>query len=132
MTSQLPDFEVLVEMAKKDPDKLEVLRQRMVDEIIDDAAETARQRLMGLQFQIDMVRRKAANPLAAAMRISEMMRDSLADMNRAFAGKISKEIADEAEPAQILKFPEEEAEADSEASEGDPEGTGHHGEDPDK
>lgn len=105
MTSQLPDFEVLVEMAKKEPDKLEALRQKMVDEIIDDAADTARQRLMGLQFRIDMVRRKAANPLAATVKITEMMCESLADMNRAFAGQISKEINDEAQPAEILKFP---------------------------
>jgi len=39
-------FDAMVDMAKDNPDGFEYLRQQMIDEIIDDAPEKNRRRLM--------------------------------------------------------------------------------------
>lgn len=80
---RLPAFEVLVDMARNDPQGLETLRRSLTDAVIAAASnETTRKRLQGLQFRVDMERRRATTPLAATIRISEMMCRSLADLHR--------------------------------------------------
>ncbi len=82
---ELPDFEVLVEMARNDPQGLERLRHKLTNEVIEKQDDEMRkQRLKGLQFQIDMERKRAATPMAAAMKLSEMMCWKLAELNRCF------------------------------------------------
>lgn len=83
----LPDFETLARMAQEDPDGLEALRDRLASNLIESARPEHRRRLRGLQFQIDMERRRAANPLASCLRISQMMQDSLLDLQQALAGE---------------------------------------------
>ena len=74
MKVRLPAFDVLVDMARNDPQGLETLRRSLTNAVITTASnETARHRLRGLQFRIDMERRRASTPLAAAVRISAMM-----------------------------------------------------------
>jgi len=83
MKARLPAFEVLVDMARNDPEGLETLRRSLTDAVIAGASsDTTRRRLQGLQFRVDLERRRAATPLAAAIRISEMMCRSLADLHR--------------------------------------------------
>jgi hypothetical protein len=79
---ELPPFEELAEMAKSDPEALEQLRQELSEALIASAPESAQARLRGLQFQIDAQRRAAKNPVAACIRISAMMHDSLQQLNR--------------------------------------------------
>lgn len=76
----LPGFDELKKLAEQDPDKLEALRQQWVEETISDAPEKFQRRLRGLQFQIDMEREKAKNPVSACVRVSKMMHDSLAKL----------------------------------------------------
>ena len=83
MSEQLPDFDTLQTMAKHNPEGLEQLRQRLVSDLIASAAPEQRRRLHGLQFQIDMERRRAPNPMAACIRLSTLMRDSLLRMQQA-------------------------------------------------
>jgi hypothetical protein len=83
MKVRLPAFEVLVDMARNDPQGLETLRRSLTNAVITAApSEEARRRLLGLQFRIDMERRRASTPLAAAMRLSELMCHSLARLHR--------------------------------------------------
>ncbi len=83
MQPSLPEFDVLVDMARNDPERLEALRQSMVQNVIDSSAdEGMRRRLAGVQFRVDAVRRRSASPLAACIRISEMMCQSLAELHR--------------------------------------------------
>ena len=83
MKGRLPAFEVLVDMARNDPQGLETLRRSLTNAVITAApSEDARRRLLGLQFRIDMERRRAGTPLAAAMRLSELMCHSLARLQR--------------------------------------------------
>lgn len=80
---RLPAFDVLVDMARNDPQGLETLRRSLTDAVIAAASnDTTRRRLQGLQFRVDMERRRASTPLAATIRISEMMCESLADLHR--------------------------------------------------
>ena len=84
MYLRLPEFEVLADMARNDPDGLEELRRRLCDRIIEEAAPARRPRLRGLQFQVDMERRRAGTHLGALIRISAMMHASLHQLSLAF------------------------------------------------
>lgn len=72
----LPSFDELVIMANEQPEQLEVLRQSLINEIIDQSRPQSQKRLRGLQFQIDAQRSIAKTPLAACMKLSSMMMDS--------------------------------------------------------
>ena len=80
MPNNIPAFDDLVALSKQNPQELEALRTRLCDQLIDSAPEPQRRRLRGLQFQIDMERRKASNPMAACLRISEMMHASFDEL----------------------------------------------------
>jgi hypothetical protein len=83
MKVRLPEFDVLVDMARNDPQGLETLRRSLTNAVITTAStEAARRRLHGLQFRIDMERRRASTPLAAAVRLSNMMCESLARLRQ--------------------------------------------------
>ena len=73
----LPSFDELMKLAQQDPDKLESLRQSWVEDIIESAPEVFQRRLRGLQFQIDMEREKASNPVSSCVKISQMMHEGL-------------------------------------------------------
>ncbi|PHS62346.1 MAG: hypothetical protein COB09_14785 [Thalassobium sp.] len=77
---QLPPFDELKNLADHDPDALEALRQRLIEKTINNANEDFRRRLRGLQFQIDMERQRASNPLSACLRMSRMMHERLHSM----------------------------------------------------
>ena len=83
MPGIMPDFDELAMLAKQDPQKFEALREKLCNELIDSAPEPQRRRLRGLQFQVDMERRKAATPMAACIRISEMMHTSFDELRYA-------------------------------------------------
>jgi len=83
MKVRLPAFDVLVDMARNDPQGLETLRRSLTNAVITAApTEQARRRLRGLQFRIDMERQRATTPLAATIRLSELMCHSLARLHR--------------------------------------------------
>ena len=120
MKRKLPAFDVLVDMARNHPERLESLRTELSQNIIDNAAnETQRKRLAGLQFQIDMERERSRTPLQATIRISEMMCQSLAELHKSMVTPFVDDSSDKitvAEPvtaaeaagmmptAQVLSF----------------------------
>ncbi len=77
MSFQIPDFDTLKEIAEKNPEALESYRQHLISSVIMDAPTEFRARLRGLQFQIDCQRHLQSTPLAACIKISQMMHDSL-------------------------------------------------------
>jgi hypothetical protein len=92
MTTRLPAFEVLVDMARNDPDGLETLRRSLTNAVIATASsEDSRRRLKGLQFRVDLERQRASTPLAATIRISEMMCRSLADLHASLVTPVDAE-----------------------------------------
>ncbi len=106
MKRKLPEFDVLVEMARNHPDRLEALRQELTEEVINGADnDRHRKRLEGLQFRVDLERRRARSPLAATIRISEMMCHSLADLHRSMVTPLTTERHEvPAENAKVLAF----------------------------
>lgn len=105
MQKQLPSFERMLEMAKNDPEALERLRQEVVRDAINSAPEAFRQRLHGLQFQIDGQRLLCKSPMQACMEISKMMHDSLHHLKIYIDGDKEDAPKVENEPAKILPFP---------------------------
>lgn len=83
---ELPDFDYLKLLANEDPDKLERLRRIYCEQLINSAPDRYRGRLQGLQFQIDMIKRKSKNPLHSCMQISKLMLDNYVDMQQAIKG----------------------------------------------
>lgn len=76
MWSQLPDFDTLKEAAETSPEALENFRQHAIEAAIQNAPQNTRERLRGLQFQIDSQRRLHSTALGSCIKISGMMHDS--------------------------------------------------------
>lgn len=72
------EYKQWVEMAENDPELFERLRRRAIEEVIEKAPESNRQRLRCLQWRIDQERNRSKNPLGACIRISQMMWESVA------------------------------------------------------
>ncbi|GAA3976876.1 DUF3135 domain-containing protein [Allohahella marinimesophila] len=89
----LPHFKILERMAKEDPEALEQLRLAHVEAIIADAGLSNERRLRGLQFQIDAIRRGSSNPMAACIRISKLMHDSLIQLNTVLQSEVTPPTA---------------------------------------
>ena len=90
-------------MARHNPEGLERLRRSLTDAVIASAgSEATRRRLQGLQFRIDMERQRSGTPLAACIRISEMMCRSLQELHQSI---VAPETLDyETQPAVVLPF----------------------------
>lgn len=72
-----PGTKELHDLAQHHPEKLESLRQLWIERIIQSAPQQRRQRLRGLQFQIDAIRRGSKNPIHICVRLNTLMMDSL-------------------------------------------------------
>lgn len=83
MNYTLPEFDKLKEMAQNDPEGLERLRMQLCNQLIQSAPEAYRRKLRGLQFRVDMERRRAKSPMAACIAISAMMHDSFDQLRQA-------------------------------------------------
>jgi len=71
------DFDEWAELARQDPVGFEQRRLALIEDFLNQFPNSDQRRLRGLQFRIDMERRRARTPLAACIRISAMMWDSL-------------------------------------------------------
>ncbi len=105
MNQVLPSFETLLKMAQQDPEALERLREEHVQTAIESAPEAYRQRLAGLQFQIDGVRRTAKSPMASCLNISKMMHESLQSLKSFIDESDTPLEAAPMEAAKVLAFP---------------------------
>lgn len=71
------DFDDWSQLAKADPSAFEARRMALIEEFLCQFPQPDQQRLRGLQFRIDMVRRRARTPMGACLKISSMMWESL-------------------------------------------------------
>ncbi|HKJ76196.1 MAG TPA: DUF3135 domain-containing protein [Gammaproteobacteria bacterium] len=67
------DFEGWRRLAEDDPEGFERQRRATIDAAIDQAPGEQRDRLRRLQWRIDQVRERSSSPLAACVRLSNMM-----------------------------------------------------------
>ena len=73
----LIDFDDWSGLAKSDPAAFELRRAQAIEELIARMPEHKQQRMRCLQWKIDQVRDRAGSPMAACIKLSEMMWDSL-------------------------------------------------------
>lgn len=99
------DSEYLFEVAKRNPEELESIRQREVEQLIARAPEHLKARLRGLQFQIDCKRRLHRTPLGACIEISKLMLESVHSLNKALHGREPNELPLKVKAAKVLEFP---------------------------
>lgn len=71
------DFDAWSSLAHSDPNAFEALRAQFIDEFIRRAPPQRQQRLRCLQWRIDQIRRTSRTPLAACLRLSSMMWDTV-------------------------------------------------------
>ena len=71
------DFSHWSKLANDDPERFEAERAEVIADLIDQAPSSVRRRMVGLQWQIDRLREKAPNPMAACVQMSRMMWDSV-------------------------------------------------------
>jgi hypothetical protein len=71
------DFDEWSKLASSDPEGFEALRTQTLDEVIRHAPEKRQHRLRCLQWRVDQARRTSRTPMAACIRISRMMWDSV-------------------------------------------------------
>ncbi|MBI5461712.1 MAG: DUF3135 domain-containing protein [Gammaproteobacteria bacterium] len=69
------DFESWSALVSNDPEGFEARRARAIEEAIRRAAPRTQARLRRLQWKLDQVRRAAATPMAACIRMNHMMWD---------------------------------------------------------
>ena len=67
------DFDEWSSLAKTDPAAFEARRSDLIEDFIQNSPNHLRPRLRGLQFQIDMERRRSRSPMGACVRLSRMM-----------------------------------------------------------
>ncbi|HEB99036.1 MAG TPA: DUF3135 domain-containing protein [Thiotrichales bacterium] len=72
------DFDRWAKLADTDPDAFEAQRRAAIEQAIEQAPERTRTRLRRLQWKLDQIRRTSGTPLAAAIRMNEMMWDRIA------------------------------------------------------
>ncbi|MHA7881352.1 MAG: DUF3135 domain-containing protein [Saccharospirillum sp.] len=102
---ELPDFDDLVELASTDPERLEHLRRLLIDDLIEHAPDSQRQRLKGLQFTIDMERRRAKNPVQCCVRMSQLMYERVADLRESLLELNAQPVPYRVEDARVVPFP---------------------------
>jgi len=71
------DFDEWAELAKRDPELFEDKRRKVIEEHIKQSIENrclaVKRSLQGLQFRIDMERRRSKNPKDSYIRLSRML-----------------------------------------------------------
>lgn len=77
----LPSHDDLSRLARDDPPAFEELRRKLIDNLIDNAAEKTKPRLRGIQFQVDCLRRLSRSALGSTVRIYDLMWKSFLDLN---------------------------------------------------
>jgi len=71
------DFDEMLALAKVDPATFEAKREEYIELFLTSIPAKKRNRLRGLQWQIDQTRQLARTPMASCIAISNMMWDSL-------------------------------------------------------
>lgn len=67
------DFDLWERLAREEPVAFEILRKQIIEHEINRANSSLRQRLPGLQFQIDMKRKRSGSAMGGCIAISKMM-----------------------------------------------------------
>lgn len=105
------DFDEWMSLAHRDPEEFERRRLAAIENLIRNLPPARQQRLRGLQFRIDMERRRARTPMGACIKLSSMMWDALlgahglrASLSRLQSSDTQTSIPQKRSVAQVLPF----------------------------
>ena len=102
------DFEEWAQLAKQDQAAFEKKRAAAIKQAIEDSANSERERRMlnGLQFRVDMVRRKHKHALGACIEISDMLMDQFYQLANLDMEQIIREAkaSEHKSRCQVLPF----------------------------
>lgn len=71
------NFDEWAELAQRDPEAFEAKRKAVVEATIAMADSDIQERLRRTQWKVDRIRENEKNPMAACIKISELMWDSV-------------------------------------------------------
>lgn len=105
ITTSIPDFDSLVQLAQNDPGALEQLRTELIEQHIAKQPEAQRQKLERMQFRINGVIRMANNPIHTCVLLNDLLMASASDLLQKL-NQISRECDIEAIDATELRKPQ--------------------------
>lgn len=105
--SPLIEFDDWAQLAKSDPAAFEQKRARMIEDLISSMPEHKQQRMRCLQWKIDQVRNQCKTPMAACVKLSEMMWDSLVGPGglKEALERLSEDSPAPRPKARVMNFP---------------------------
>jgi len=83
------DFDAWAKLARENPAEFERRREAVLRASIEAAPVKHRRRLQGLQFQIDMERRRAGSALGACLKLNAMMWASFHELREELNGVVN-------------------------------------------
>jgi len=105
------NFDEWLELAQRDPEGFEQRRQAVIENYLSTLPLSKQRRLRGLQFRIDMERRRTHTAMGACIKLSSMMWDALvgpgglaASMHLLAASQSHAMPAEQPRSAQVLSF----------------------------
>ncbi len=113
------DFEYWKNLAKADPSAFEEARKQVIEEFLASVPVECRDRMVRLQWRVDMERQRARNPMDAAIRIYDMMWesvgksvDALEALSEMLPGALPNKAKAKGKPkapevAKVLAFPQQ-------------------------
>jgi hypothetical protein len=110
-TSPSFDFDSWATLARNNPQAFETKRNDVLEKAIQQAPAQRQQRLRCLQWKLDQVRHTAPTPMAATLRMQQLMWDSVAGESGLLARLQWLHEAEHPEKkpvttAKIIKFPQ--------------------------
>ena len=99
------DFDAWMALHQSDQEEFEQRRANLIQSFIESAPKNYQRRLKGLQFQIDMERRRTNSPMKSCLRISSMMWDMFEQMRT----NLNKLIGQPAPKAITMPLPSEQS-----------------------
>lgn len=99
------DFDDWAMLARTAPDDFEQRRRAVIESLISSSDNV--RRLRGLQWRIDMERKRAHTPMKSCLRLSTLMWDAFVDLNnllKTFVGNDCESISSSSHSARSAKI----------------------------
>ena len=101
---KFPSVDELIKMAKEDPEALDALQKRESQKIIDNAAPENKVKLEGIQFKVDMIKRKNKDKHTKThLEVSDMMWEAFYEMNEGLQAFKTEQEAPKKPNLKIVK-----------------------------
>ena len=100
------DFDAWASLARTDPKAFEIKRKIAIEAVIAGATRRNRIQLQRMQWKLDRIRQVSPTPMAACVRMQEMLWESVLGQDGLLARLQTLPITDKqpARSAQILEF----------------------------